>query len=131
MDYLYTYPNATLRFYAGSMQLMIESDASYLVIEGAKSRIAGHFYLEAYKRNLTDTNNNAPILTECVTLKNVVCSAAEAECAGLFHNCQKGIIIRRILEALGHKQKPTSVKTDNSTANSFVHATMRLKKSKT
>ena len=63
-------------------------------------------------------------------IKNVVCSAAEAECAGLFHNCQKAIVIRRILEALSHNQKPTSVKTDNSTTNSFVHATMRLKKSK-
>ena len=131
MDYLYTYPNATLRFYAGTMQLKVESDASYLVIEGAKSRVAGHFYLEANKRHLNDTGDNAPILTECITLKNVVCSAAEAECAGLFHNCQKAIVIRRILEALGHKQNPTSVKTDNSTANSFVHATMRLKRSKT
>ena len=69
--------------------------------------------------------------TYTLQLKNVVCSAAEAECAGIFHNCQKAIGIRRILEALGHKQTPTSVKTDNSTANSFVHATMRLKKSKT
>ena len=39
--------------------------------------------------------------------------------------------MRRMLEGLGHKQQPTSVKTDNSTANSFVHASMRLKKSKT
>ena len=74
---------------------------------------------------------DAPILTECITLKNVVCSAAEAECAGLFHNCQKAVEIRRILQALGHKQTPTLVKTDNSTANSFVHTTMKLKKSKT
>ena len=70
-------------------------------------------------------------MTECVTLKNVVCSAAEAECGGLFHNCQKAIEIRRILTALGHPQQKTEVKTDNSTANSFVHATMRLKRSKT
>ena len=59
------------------------------------------------------------------------CSAAEAECAGLFHDCLKAVIIRRILEALGHKQNASSVKTDNSTANSFVHTTMKLKKSKT
>ena len=131
MDYLYTYPNAVLRFHAGTMQLMVESDASYLVVDGARSRIAGHFYLQANKIFLNSSEHNAPILTECVTLKNVVCSAAEAECAGLFHNCQKAIEIRRILQALGHKQSPTSVKTDNSTTNSFVHTTMKLKKSKT
>jgi len=131
MDYLYTYPNATLRFYAGTMQLKVESDASYLVVPGAKSRVAGHFYLAAHKRNLNSSDDNAPVNTECATLKNVVCSAAEAECGGLFHNCQKAVTMRRMLEGLGHKQQPTSVKTDNSTANSFVHASMRLKKSKT
>lgn len=40
MDYLATYPNAVLRFYAGTMQLKAESDSSYLVVRGAKSRIA-------------------------------------------------------------------------------------------
>ena len=42
-DYLSTYPNAIIRFVAGTMQLKVESDASYLAIKGAKSRIAGHF----------------------------------------------------------------------------------------
>ena len=43
LDYLATYPNAKLRFYAGNMQLHIESDAVYLVLPGAKSRVAGYF----------------------------------------------------------------------------------------
>ena len=131
LDYLATYPNAVLRFVAGTMQLKVESDASYLAVKGAKSRIAGHFYLEPARNYFNTTSQNGPVATECVTLKNVVCSAAEAECGGLFHNCQKAIEIRRQLEALGHPQQPTEVKTDNSTANSFVHATMRLKRSKT
>ena len=131
MDYLATYPNAVLRFYAGTMQLKAESDASYLVVRGAKSRVAGHFALDASMGTIIKSTNNAPILTECSVLKNVVCSAAEAECGGLFHNAQKAVEIRRILQGLGHAQLPTEIKTDNSTANSFVHATMRFKRSKT
>ena len=64
-------------------------------------------------------------------MKNIVCLAAEAECGGLFQNAQVALRIRRTLEAIGHPQGPTRIKTDNSTANSFVHASMRIKRSKT
>ena len=37
---------------------------------------------------------NGPIHTEFATLKNLVCSAAEAECGHLFINCQKAIEIK-------------------------------------
>ena len=80
MDYLHTYQNGVLRYQSGTMKLKVESDASYLSVRGAKSRIAGHFYLEASKGNRIRNTENAPILTECSILKNVVCSAAEAEC---------------------------------------------------
>ena len=42
-NYLATNPNATIRYVAGTMQLKVESDASYLVVKNAKSRIAGYF----------------------------------------------------------------------------------------
>ena len=45
MDYLYTHPNAKIRYHASNMQLYIDSDAAYLVAPKAKSRIAGYFYL--------------------------------------------------------------------------------------
>ena len=132
MDFLHTYPNARIRFFAGTMQLSVDSDASYLVQPGAKSRYAGYFYLESTPNSLNynGTPHNAPIHTECATIKNVVCSAAESECAGLFKNSHISIHIRRVLEALSHKQKSTKVKTDNRTANSFVHSSMRMKRSK-
>ena len=107
MDYSSTYLNTVLRFRAGPMQLKAESDALYLVLKDAKSRISGHFYLEAFPTTIIQNKHNTLILTECCTLKKVVCSAVEAEYGGLFHNCQKAIIIRRILETLGHKQLPT------------------------
>jgi len=131
MDFLASHPNAKIRFIAGTMQLMVESDASYLSVKNSRSRYGGHFYLQALPNKYRHTNQNGPIHTECSVLKNVVCSAAEAECGGLFHNCQKAIIIRRALLALGHPQRSTQVHTDNSTASSFAHATMKSKRSKT
>ena len=47
-------------------------------------------------------------------LKNVVCSTAEAECGGLFNNAKQAIVIKNILEGIGHKQKSIGIKTDNS-----------------
>lgn len=71
MDYLHTFPNAKLCFYAGDMQLHVESDAAYLVIPGARSRAAGHFYLSAVTRpDKTYAGRfNAPIHTEYRTIK--------------------------------------------------------------
>eukprot|EP00957_Ditylum_brightwellii_P092299 7027468-Ditylum_brightwellii.AAC.1 len=61
---------------------------------------------------------------ECKTLKNVVCSAVEAECSSLFYNSQLAIMIQNLLEMMGHPQAATYTKTDNKTANSFVHNSM-------
>ena len=132
MDYLNTYPNAKLRFYAGTMTLKVDSDAAYLVLPNAKSRVAGHFYLEANPQpnKAYPGKHNAPLLTECYTLKNVVSSAAEAECGGIFHNCIVAIGIRNTLNEMGHPQGKTLVTTDNTTATSFVHSAMRAKHSK-
>eukprot|EP00957_Ditylum_brightwellii_P039188 2964247-Ditylum_brightwellii.AAC.1 len=114
------------------MQLCIDSDDAYLVMLGAKNYIAGHFYLASTANllNYNDTLNNVPVHTECIVLKHVVCSAAEAKCARLFHNYQTAMAMCYILAALGHHQNTIRVKTDNKTANSFVHATMHVKQSK-
>ena len=45
MDYLHTYPDAFLRFYASDMILHVENDAAYLVALKARRRIAGYFHL--------------------------------------------------------------------------------------
>eukprot|EP00957_Ditylum_brightwellii_P042141 3191831-Ditylum_brightwellii.AAC.1 len=74
--------------------------------------------------------HNAPILAECKALKNVACSAAEAECRELFHNSQTVMGICNVLGAMSHKQGPTHVKTENKMANLFAHASMRVKRIK-
>eukprot|EP00957_Ditylum_brightwellii_P202459 15330264-Ditylum_brightwellii.AAC.1 len=80
--------------------------------------------------NYNKPPHNAPILIACRTLKYVVCSAVEAECGVLFHNSQTVMGLYILLEAIGHPQQPTKIKTDNKIANSFVHASMRIKCSK-
>ena len=73
---------------------------------------------------------NRPIHVVCKTLRHVVASVAEAETAALFFNAQEAIPIWYLLEKLGHKQPATSIKTDNTTALSFIHKNIRQKRSK-
>ena len=132
LDYLATYPNAKIRYHASDMALHVDSDAAYLVLPKARSRIAGYFYLSK-ECQITITKSppiNRSILVECKLLRHVVSSTAEAETARLFHNYQTAIMIRNILNALGHKQKPIPVTTDNSTASSFVNDLLKQKRSK-
>eukprot|EP00957_Ditylum_brightwellii_P026903 2033719-Ditylum_brightwellii.AAC.1 len=98
------YPNAVLRFFAGNMQLHIDSDAAYLVVNGAKSCTAGYLYCASNPNalNYNKTPHNALILIECRTLKHMVCSISEAECSALFHNSLTAMGLCNILEAIGH-----------------------------
>lgn len=130
MDYMHTHPHATLRYYKSDMKLHIDSDAAYLVMPQAKSRVAGYFQLT----NEPDTPEhfrNGHILVECRTLRHVVTSSAEAEMGGVFHNTQIAIPLQRLLIGLGHPQPPTPIKTDNTTAQTFVNNTILPKRSKT
>ena len=128
LDYVNTYQNVAIRYHASDMILRVDTDAAYLVLPKAKSRIAGYFYLGTNNKNATIVNG--AILIECKTLRHVVASAAEAETAGLFYNAQRAIPIRRILEALNHVQPPTPIKTDNSTAHGFTYDNITQKRSK-
>ena len=125
LDFVASHPHTFLRFYSSDMQLTIDSDAAYLVAPLARSRIAGFFQL-----NSSSSFVNGAHLVECRTLKHVVASSAEAEAAGLFYNAQVALPIRYMLEQLGHPQSPSPIKTDNSTANAFVHNNLTQKKSK-
>jgi hypothetical protein len=116
------------------MALHIDSDAAYLVLPNARSRYAGHYFLS--DRPLPppaklNPKPNGPVLTICKTIRGVMSSAAEAETGGVYGNAQEAIACRISLLALGHAQTATPLKTDNSTANSFVHANIKQRRSKT
>ena len=130
MDYLHTYPDVYVRYYASDMVLYVDSDAAYLVAPKARSRVAGYFYLSGHPNVTKRPKMNGAILVECKTLRHVVSSSAEAEVAGIFHNASTAVPIRHILEALNHPQPPTPLKTDNSTATGFIYDNIHQKRSK-
>ena len=131
LNYVATFPHVVLRYHASNMQLHIDSDAAYLVAPKARRRIAGFYYFKYSPDGTLLSQPNHPILIECSCLRHVVSSDAEAETAAIFQNAQNALLLRRILVALGHPQSPTPIKTDNATANNFVHNNMHLRKSKT
>ena len=57
-------------------------------------------------------------------------SAAEAELGGLYMNATEAISLRICLEELGHKQPPTPIRTDNSTAHGIINKTVKQRQSK-
>ena len=124
LDYVLTHPNTTIQYHASDMVLNVDSDAAYLVLPRARSRLAGHFFLSSPGSPSRIAAPNGPVLTECKTIRHVVSSAADAETAALFHNAQSARPIRHILISLGHSQPPTPLKTDSATANAFIHQTM-------
>jgi len=68
MDYAATYPSVYVRFHTSDMVLAIDSDAAYLVMPNAKSRIAGYFQLNDHLSRVQHPNINEAILIECKVL---------------------------------------------------------------
>jgi hypothetical protein len=121
MDYLYTYPNAVIRYHASNMILKTTTDATYLVHRKACSRVAAHYHLGW----LNSDRVNRPLDVLSKTLKNVVSSAADT---GGKHACP----ILAHLNELGHKQPATGspFETDNYNAQGVLNSKMRQKHSK-
>ena len=57
-------------------------------------------------------------------------SAAEAELGALFINTKEAGYIKNILEEMRHPQPPTSIQTDNATANGVVNNIIQPKQMK-
>jgi hypothetical protein len=128
LDYLATHPDAAIRYHASNMILHIHSDASYLLVSNARSRLGGLFFL-GNKSPEQDTLN-VSILNVAAVIKNVVASDAESEVGACFHNAQSGAPLRVTLTELGHTQPPTPLRTDNSTAFGILKETIKHKRSK-
>jgi len=126
-DYAATQEPAVTTYRASDMVLAIHSDAGYLNEEGAQSRAGGHHFLS---ENVDNPLNNGAIYNEASIIKSVMSSAAEAEIGALYINARKGVEERNILEEMGHKQPPTPVQTDNSTADSIVNLRVQPKRTK-
>jgi hypothetical protein len=128
LDYLATHPDATIRYHASDMILHIHSDASYLSVSNARSRLVGLFFLGNTPPEHDKLNGS--ILNVASVIKNVVASAAESEVGACFHNAQSGAPLRVTLTKLGHIKPLTPLRTDNSTAFGILNETIKQKRSK-
>jgi hypothetical protein len=110
------------------MILHIHSDASYLSVSNAPSRLGGLFFVS---NNPPEQNKfNGSILNVTSVINNVVASAAKSEVGACFHNAQSGVSLRVTLKELGHSQPTTPLRTDNSNAFGILNETIKQKRSK-
>jgi hypothetical protein len=128
LDYLAIHPDATIRYHSFNMVLLIHSDASYLLVSNARSRLGGLFFL-GNKPPEQETLNGS-ILNVVAVIKKLVASAADSEVEACFHSVQIGAPLRVTLTELGHTQPPTPLQTDNSTAFGILNKKIKQKRSK-
>jgi hypothetical protein len=130
LDYLATHPDVTIRYHASDMILHIHSDASYLSVSNASSRLGGLFFCG--DKSPQQDKLNGSILNVASVIKNVVASASAAasEVGACFHNAQSGAPLRVTLAELGHIQPPPPLRTDNSTVFGILNETIKRKRSK-
>ena len=72
-------PNATIRYHASNMILMMDTYAAYLFLTASPICITDQYY---FTNSMIDYSKgtptlNGPILTECNNLKTTVSSSAE------------------------------------------------------
>jgi hypothetical protein len=120
--------NATIRYHASDMILHIHSDASYLSVSNARSRLGGLFFCG--NKSPQQDKLNGSILNVAYVIKNMVASAVESEVGACFHNAQSGAPLRVTLAELGHIKPPMPLRTDNSTAFGILNETIKQKRSK-
>jgi hypothetical protein len=95
------------------MVLTIHSNASYLSKSKARSPAGRHFFLSS---DTEDPINNGAVLNLTQIIKAVMSSTAEAELGALYINARKAVPQCQTLAEMAHKQPPTPMQTNNSTA---------------
>jgi hypothetical protein len=127
--YMWTHPDAKIRYRASDMILNVHSDASYLSAPKAQIHSGGYFFLVGILRDTERIFINGTIHITCTILKLNAASAAEAELGALFLNAQEAKVIRLDLEELGHPQPPTPIHIDNTTTVGIVNNTIKRQRS--
>jgi hypothetical protein len=124
LQYVSSHQNYGIKFHASSMQLQIQSDASYLCRTKARSVLGSVHFLG------TPELINGPIYCTSKIISCVVTSAAEAELGAAFQNTQKGAQFRNTFTELGYPQQATSILVDNTAAEGLATDTINAKRSK-
>jgi hypothetical protein len=127
LRYAVSHPNHRVKFEACDMVLQVQSDASHLSLPKSGSVCGGYHYCS----NKDDPfKPNGTIMPVCCRIKTVCAAASESEYASLFINGQQGYFERVVCGALGYPQDPTTLWTDNTTAEGIATDSCKLKRSK-
>ncbi len=84
LDYMWTHPDAVIRYRASDMILNVHSDASCLLAPKARSQAGGYFFLGSLPHNADPIKLNGTIHVQCTILKLIAASTAEAKLGALF-----------------------------------------------
>ena len=126
LKYYASNPDAMIAYGASDMILSCNSNAAYLVTPKPQSQAGGYQYLG----NNDGTQFNRSIYVLAKIINAVMGSAAEAKVGGLYMNALELSSMRTTLEELDYPQPPTSIQTDNSTADGTMNRTIKQKQSK-
>jgi hypothetical protein len=107
------------------MVLNIHLDVSCLTESRARNRLVGYFFLGSVPIKGKEIKKNGNIFVTHGLLNIAIASATEAELGALFLNIKEGKTICLMLEEMGHKQPPTLVHCDNSTAAGVANDTVK------
>ncbi len=109
LDYMWTHPDAIIRYRAFDMILNVHSDVSYLSAPKACSHASGYFFLGSIPQHGDPIKLNGAIHITYTILKLVAASTAEAELGALFLNAREAKVLQLILKELGHPHPPMPV----------------------
>jgi hypothetical protein len=129
LGYLAAHPNAKIIYRPSNMQLVGQSDASYLSEQKSRSRWGYLLYFELLApRHPHDINGTI----ECMSVITdvVVGSACEAEYGGTYKLAQHAIPLLRTAEDFGYKQGICNLITDNEASMKIATGTVARKLSK-
>jgi hypothetical protein len=124
LDFAAMHPGAVVTYHASNMVLAGHSNASYLPKSNARSRAGGHFFMS---KNVETLPNNGAVFTILQIIKAVMSPVAEAKIGALYINFREAVPARHVLEFMGHKQPPTPMQTDNTTALGVVNKNVMKK----
>jgi hypothetical protein len=127
LDYAATHQDTIITYKKSDMVLIVHSDPSYLSKPKAHSQAGGHFFLSS---DIADPVNNGAVLNLAQLIKADMSSVAKAELGALYINAHKAVPQHHTLDEMGHKQPPTPIQTDNTTAIGIVNNNIQPRQSK-
>ena len=127
IDYLSTYPSNSITFFVIIMVLSAHSDAAYLNIIKARSRVGAHIMLS---EDVPVPSYNVLVLTGAQIIKFVMTSAAESELSGLYIFDKEKVPLRQALVEMCWLQPRSPIQFDDYTAVGVANETIIPHKTK-